>query len=286
MATLKYEILQSFRDHSFRTGAGLCIRNKIDAIRFVDERGYIFFWPITGITFPSLWVSVTGDRPVASAHDDPGHITWRWKDDLLGKGIWYYAKIIRKKSTLVSMDIVPYFYALSENYGSPEHDYLTLYEQGLMTHEAKVIYEAILTGGPLDTITIRQISHMNTRASAGNFDRAINTLQSDFKILPVGIAQTGGWRYAFIYDIVARHYPEIQDQAQQIPEDEARLKLIELYFSSVGAAQVGEIRKFFGWKKPLIERALQKLLTTGFLIPGIKIEQQPGEWFIFRDLMP
>ena len=48
---------------------------------------------------PSLWTAVAGDRPVADAHDDPGHITWGWKDRSLDKKIWYYGKILRRKAT-------------------------------------------------------------------------------------------------------------------------------------------------------------------------------------------
>ena len=79
------------------------------AIGFVEERGFIFFWPIKGIEFPSLWTAVAGDRPVASEHDDPGHVTWGWKDQMLGKRQWYYAKMLRKKATLISLEVAAYF---------------------------------------------------------------------------------------------------------------------------------------------------------------------------------
>ena len=28
------------------------------AVKFVDARGYTFFWPIKGVEFPSLWTAV------------------------------------------------------------------------------------------------------------------------------------------------------------------------------------------------------------------------------------
>ena len=120
------------------------LSSQSQALRFVNERGFIYFWPIKGIDLPSLWMAVAGDRPVADAHDDPAHITWGWKDDALPKRIWYYAKILRRKATMISLDVVPYFYALSENYGSPEEDYLVEYEEGRLTLAAKNIYDALL----------------------------------------------------------------------------------------------------------------------------------------------
>ena len=113
------------------------------ALDFVNERGFIYFWPIKGVTLPSLWVATAGDRPVPDNHDDPGNITWDWKDKSLGKKIWYYGKILRRKATFISMEATPYFYALSENYGSPEEDYLLAYEEGRMTQAAKQIYETL-----------------------------------------------------------------------------------------------------------------------------------------------
>jgi hypothetical protein len=185
------------------------VKNKDQAIRFLNDRGYIFFWPIAGIELPSLWGAVAGDRPVPIVHDDPGHVTWGWKDSLLGKHIWYYAKILRKKATIISMDITPYFYALTENYGSPEEDYLTVYEQGRMTQEAKAVYEALLQNGPLDSISLRKAAHLTSRDSESRFAKALTDLQVDFKIMPVGVVDAGAWHYsAYISSQGTNHHLE------------------------------------------------------------------------------
>lgn len=234
---------------------------------------------------PSLWVAVAGDRPVANNHDDPGHITWSWKDSLLGARRWYYAKVLRKRATLISLEVVPYFYALSENYGSPEDDYLILYEQGRLTQEARLIYEALLDSGPLDTIALRRATRLTSRESNHRFNRALATLQSDFKVLPIGVTQAGGWRYAFAYDLVHRHFPKLPDQAGQIKQSEARRKLIDLYFRSVGVAQLSDLVKLFGWHIPAIESSIDFLVQSGFLIQAIKVENQPGGWIALRELI-
>ncbi len=155
------------------------------ALRFINERGFIYFWPIKGIDLPSLWTAVAGNRPVADAHDDPAHVTWGWKDDALPKRIWYYAKILHRKATMISLDVVPYFYALSQNYGSPEEDHLVAYEEGRLTLAAKNIYDALLKEGTLDSISLRKAARM-TSAKESEWNRALEDLQKDFKILPVG----------------------------------------------------------------------------------------------------
>ncbi len=252
---------------------------------FVNVRGFIYFWPITGILLPSLWTAVAGDRPVADAHDDSGHVTWGWKDALLGQRAWYYAKVLRKKATMISLDLAPYFYALSENYGAYEEDYLTQYEQGRLTQEEKTIYETILFEGSLDTVALRRATHMSSSASESRFNRAMVDLQADFKIVPMAVTQAGAWHYAFAYDITARHYPEIPQLARQIHEDQARQELVRHYLLSVGAAQLQDICKLFGWKPNPAQQAVDQLCSSGFLRQAVQIEKSRGDWIVLAALV-
>ncbi|NTW13301.1 MAG: hypothetical protein HGA30_08330, partial [Anaerolineales bacterium] len=236
MTSISLERLKTHRTRTFNLPPSKRLSSPAQASTFVNRRGFVFFWPISGIDLPSLWTAVAGDRPVADKHDDPGHITWGWKDGALGKKTWYYAKILRKKATMISLEVAPYFYALSENYGSPEEDYLVAYEEGRMPQSAKQVYETLLKEGAMNTLDLRKAAKLSN-AKDSEFNKALETLQADFKILPVGVSEAGAWKYSFIYEIVPRHYPELPEQARHIGEGEARMKLLELYFESVGAAQ-------------------------------------------------
>jgi len=285
MTRISAEALRYYQEQTFRILPEKRIRTLDQAVDFAIERGFIYFWPITGVRFPNLWMAVAGDRPVADAHDDPGHVTWGWKDSLLGSDRWYYAKMLRKKATMISFDLVPYFYALSENYGSPEDDYLTIYEQGRMTLEAKTVYETILEKGPLDTVALRRLTHMSSPNSESRFNRAMTDLQAGFKILPIGVTQSGAWHYAFLYDLVARHYPDIPDLAHAIQEVDARVKLIEVFFRSLGAAQLRDVTRLFGWRLGEAEKALESLVQRGILFRDLELEKGSGEWIALRELI-
>ncbi len=284
MCRLNPEKLKAYQDITFHLRATDRLANLEAAVTFVRERKFIYFWPITGITLPNLWTAVAGDRPVADAHDDPGHVTWGWKDTMLDQRRWYYAKVLRKRATIIALDFAPYFYALSENYGSFEDDFLTLYEQGRMTQEAKRVYEALLAEGPLDTVALRRATHLTSRESDYRFNRAVTDLQTDFKILPTGVARVGGWNYAFIYDIVGRYYPELPEQARFISEGDARTKLAEAYFRSVGAAQIKDLAKLFGWQHKAAEKVASQLVQSGLLRSGPELETKPGAWLALTEL--
>ena len=183
----------------------------------MNARGFVYFWPIKGIDLPALWTAVAGDRPVADEHDDPGHVTWGWKDGALDKKIWYYGKILRRKATIISLEAAPYFYALSENYGSPEEDYLISYHEGRLTQSAKQIYETLLDSGALNTIDLRRLAKL-ANAKESEFNKGLEQLQSDFKILPIGVSEAGAWRYSHIYELTSRHFPDLPAQARAISE--------------------------------------------------------------------
>ena len=285
MPKLTRKKIETYRRDTFRISPGKRVKTRDEAVQFANQRGFIYFWPIKDITLPSLWVAVAGDRPVADAHDDPGHVTWGWKDGLLGKQRWYYAKVLRKKSTIISLETAPYFYALSENYGAPDEDYMVQYMQGRMTQEARVVYEALLNEGPLDTITLRRSARLSSRESDSRFNRALADLQADFKLLPVGTSQAGGWRYSFVYDLVHRHFPGVPEQARTIDEPQARQRLIELYMRSVGAATRREIPKILRWSKQHIDHALDQLVNAQVIQRNLEIDDQEEEWLALSDLL-
>jgi hypothetical protein len=278
------ERLEAYRANTFHTAPGLRIASAEEAVAFVDERGFTFFWPIKGVDLPSVWVAAAGDRPVPNEHDDPGHITWGWKDSLLGKKRWYYARLLRRRNAMISLQAAPYFYALSPNYGDPENDYLEEYRQGSLSMEARLVYEALLREGPLDTLALRKAAGLSSSASTTRFNRALDDLQIGFKILPVGVSQAGAWHYAFIYDITARHMPELVEQARFLSESASRRHLTMLYFQSVGAAPNNTIARLFGWIPEITQPVIQQLVKQGLLVENVQIEGNKGELLALPEL--
>jgi hypothetical protein len=275
--------LQALRARTFNLPPAKRVSTPAQAATFVNKRGFVYFWPIKGIDLPSLWTAVAGDRPVADKHDDPGHITWGWKDDALDKKTWYYAKILRGKATMISLETAPYFYALSENYGSPEEDYLIAYQEGRLPQSAKQVYETLLDKGSMNTLDLRKEAKLSN-AKDSEFNKALEYLQRDFKILPVGVAQAGAWKYSHIYEITTRHFPDLAEQARKITESQARGKLLEIYFDLVGAAQLRDVTKLFGWSNEVGKRVIGKLADANKLI----LTDHPkftGEWVAVKEVV-
>jgi hypothetical protein len=84
----------------------------------------------------------------------------------------------------------------------------------------------------------------------------------DFKIMPVGISNAGGWRYAFIYDLVPRQFTDLIEKSRFITEPSARKTLILNFMSSVGAVKESDLRRLFGWNPDLLHSVLEQLMVS------------------------
>lgn len=277
--------INQYRSKTYRFSSDLNLNSKKDAIDFVNERGYIFFWPIKGIDLPSLWCAVAGNRPVPNNHDDPGHITWRWKDDLLGKKKWYYAKILRRKSTIISLKMIPCFFALSQFVYEGLDEINFLYKQGKITSEEKQIYSSLINSGPLDTIALRNQSQSTISTTASRFNRALESLQRDFRIVPSGISQNGRWNYSYIYQTVQNVFPDLIEQSLRINKEHAFNAILQSFFRSNGIGTMKEIQKIFGWDKREIHKTINSLISSGAIKRLSSSEDMEKEIFTIPELL-
>jgi hypothetical protein len=272
MVQLSRESLLAYRRQTYRCDPSLRLHHREEAIQFVNQRGFIFFWPISTVPLPSLWAAVAGDRPVADEHDDPGHITWGWKDELLGQGIWYYGRVLARKNCMISLETLPYFYALSPNYGEPEADYLEDYRRGSLPLEAKNVYETLLKEGPMDSIALRRAAHLSSPGSDSRFNHALEILQTSFRVVPIGTSTNGAWHYSFVYDLFHRHFPTVIDQSRLISEKAARSRLLITYFYAVGACTLRDMSRIFRWEMDSTKNTLSSLIETHQVVSDIQIE--------------
>ena len=268
----KRDIMQA-RQARYRRRMDLRVTTPEQAQSFVDDVGFCFLFPIQDVEMPSLWDAIAG-RVVKTSSSHSGYEierTWGWKDDALNKKWWYYGKLVRHKATLVSLDFLPNFYALSANYGDYEHDYLEEYRQGRLSAEAKAIYEALLKNGALDAIRLRREAHMSSEANKPRFEKALTELQTGLKVLPVGIAEAGAWRYAFIYEVLPRWLPDVPERARDIGRGLARRALLDQYLRNVIATTLPAAARVFGWPLDETRRTAEALAQEGRAALDVKV---------------
>jgi hypothetical protein len=273
MKTLTKHDVHDLRAARYRRRMDLRVTTRDQAVEFVNEVGFCFLFPIQNVEMPSLWDAVAG-RVLKTTNKHSGYEierTWGWKDEALGQKLWFYGKLLRRRATLIGLDFLPNFYALSENFGDYEHDYLDEYHTGALSAEAKTIYEALLRNGALDAIRLRRESRMSAEASKPRFEKALTELQVGLKVLPIGIAPVGAWRYAFIYEVLPRWFPDVADRARSINRAEARRQILDRYLHNVIASPLVTASRLFGWKLDDTRKAVEELAAQGRVEIDVKV---------------
>lgn len=269
--------ITALRNERYHRTPARRVRSEEEAVAFVEEVGFAFLFGDKTVEIPTLWGAICGEnRPVPRHHNDPDlGRTWRWKDTLPSRGAIYYGKLLRNKPTLVALDLLPAFYALSPNFGDLE-DYLEQYAAGELSVEAKNVYEVLLKGGALATSRLRQIAGLaGGGANARRFERALTELQTQLKIVKVGISDANRWGYAYVYDLFLRRFPYLPGAARQISSDQAMETLLLRYLRNVVAQPTRAVQRLFGWDDWNWRRVLERLTARKLVILDARIEGLP-----------
>ena len=264
---LAWAALLAQRDARWHRRPDLRVLSEEAAHLFVDEVGMAFLFSNQGIVMPSLWEAINGgQRPMPEHHHDPAlGWTWDWKDSLPARKAIWYGKLLRQKPTLLSLRLLPAFYALSSNFGELD-DYLEQYQDGRMSVEARDVYAAILKNGPSSTNALRRLTGMvGTGEVARRFDRAIGELQADLKIVKTGIGDDNRWKYTYIYDALLRWSPELAEQARALTGRQAMTAILTAYLRTVVALPAPSLAPLFGWDAAVTARVLAELRAAGTL---------------------
>ena len=146
------------------------------------------------------------------------------------------------------------------------------------------MYETILKNGPLDTLTLRESAGLAASESSSRFNRALNLLQRDFRILPVGVSDRGAWHYTFIYEASHRQFPELVAQAKTISDNEARKQILKAFLLALGVVNMKQMHRFFQWPDCSIRQTLEGLMDERYVAPTSSPLQSSGEWFTITGL--
>ena len=107
---------------------------------------------------------------------------------------------------------------------------------------------------------------MSADSAKSRFERGSVELQVGLKVLPIGVARTGAWNYAFTYELFQRWVPEVPEQARVIKRSEARHVLVQRYLDNVVVADrkmIAKVLHVLKWTSAELERTIAALLQEG-----------------------
>jgi hypothetical protein len=241
--------MKPLRTNGNKIGWPRRVRTLAEARKYIDRAGFCMLFPVTNVPLPSLYCAVTRRRPSAGiVFDKHFEMLWRWKDDLPRRGRAFYAKYFRARGTFISLEQLPHFLAMRETAVAPS-DHARLWADGRIRDDARVIWEALERHGPLATLELRHLCHMETKAGNVRFKRSMLDLQCLLVVVHFGSEQeTGAWASGR-FELTCRAFPNQTAAASAIAPDVARARLTAKYLESYPAASPVQLARLFGWSK-------------------------------------
>ena len=220
-----------------------------DARKYIDALGFCVLFPVKNVALPSLYWPVTRRGPDDDfVFDRYFEQIWRWKDELPRRRYAIYAKYFRTRGTFISLEYLPFFLAMRETAVGPT-DHARLYAEGRIRDDARSIWEALADEGPLATLELRHLCHMETKAGNVRFKRAMLDLQSLLLVGHFGKEQeTGAWE-STRFELTCRAFPAQTAAAFAIDPAVARAKLAAKYRQSKPGAPPVQLSRLFGWSR-------------------------------------
>ena len=230
--------------------------------RLVDDLGFCHAftpeppdYPFPVAAVPALFEFLPTDD-----EDTRWDWAWTWKDSVLESGCMFYARLVHRKPTYVSSEMLPYFYAMSGNVGD-EDDCLNAREEGRISAFACAVFDRVAASGPTTTIELGR----HFAASRATLDRALTELQAAMLLVPAGTRPEGPRKYTYLWDTFARRFPAAVAAASSLGRSRATEEVVLRYLQLAGAASEQQICRALPVPAFLIRNALQKLQSRGLV---------------------
>ena len=222
------------------------VRTLADAVRFLDHVGFCVLFPVKGVELPSLYFAAARKR--AMTWDRYALLVWDWKDELPRKRRAFYAKYFKARGSFLSIAMLPNFISHQESAAAPE-DFERFYENGRITHDAKVIWESLAAHGPMATLELRHACRMESKQGNVRFKKAMLELQRALLVVHFGAEQeTAAWASGR-FELTARAFPKQASGARRISPETARVKIAAKYLEIYPSETPMQLARLFRWSK-------------------------------------
>jgi hypothetical protein len=266
------EEIEKWRDRVHRRTPRLSVRTPRKALQFINDVGFCFAFKSVNSELPCLWHAACGERspvmPRRTHHDPFISFVWEVKNVLPSQRLVYYGRILKHRPTLVSLELFPYFYALTRRTGARD-EYLRAFRHGELSPIAKGIMDALVDSSPQVTKGLKLAVGRHSGSERAAFDRAMVELQMNMFVVKTAEHYDP---FTFEWELVPRAFPSEVRKARRITAQEARGKILEQYFRSQLVCSAPAICRLFGWEKQEVFQTLGMLVNKGVITPDVTVD--------------
>jgi hypothetical protein len=236
------------------------VRSLSRAAAFVDDVGFALLFGLPDGSMPSLYEATRGG---GSGGRMPGledgwsadaERVWGWKDLLPQRGMAWYGRFVRGRSSLLSPGLLRDLYPRS---GEPAD-----FEEEPLSVDGAKIAQILLLNGPTSTTVLREATAAVGPRGRARFDKAVAELGKKLVVTHLGVEdQDAGWPAARL-ELTARAF-EVGSPTQQGSGGAARLRSARRYLDTMVQARPHELGNAFGWGADAARLAFEELVALG-----------------------
>jgi hypothetical protein len=257
--------IQKLQDRKAHRLPSLRIKTIDSAGKFIHEVGFCLLFPLDRINLPTLYdATCGGERKIMAGWSETMQKLWSWKDELAANKQAFFGKYFKGRPSFISLEMLPYFYAISGNYGGIE-DYQEIYEEGRITQEAKRICDFIYNKGATPTVRLKKEAGFRGKGGGYRFDKALKELQRSLLVANRGIYTGESSWPSIIVDLLPRIFPKEVKKSLKVSEEKARKEIVKKFFDVALAARGKDLNGILDWKGEHVQSTLDALLKEGVI---------------------
>jgi len=233
------EQVEAYRDRMWRREPELRVENAFMAEQFINDVGFCGALTDVRRPGPSLYIAVCGRRdahmPRNVQRDPESSLTWNIKDEVMMKGRVYYGKLVKGRATFVARRLIPHFSAL---WGIPREQ-----EPLALSGDALKVLAILREEWEMASSDLRKTSGIADRV---RFNKALNELQSRFKIVPAQVLYEPTFTY--IWSILEGRFSE--EMKVSVSREKSLCEIARAYLRGAGMTVRGELARVTGLSRP------------------------------------
>ena len=273
--------IDRWRARVHRQSPRVAVNTKRRALNFIDRVGFCLVFRAEGDELSSLWQAVHGPCPEnilrGQFEKQASAFLWEMKQALPAEGAVYYGKLLLHRPTMISLDFLPYFYALSGRTGERD-EYVRAAIRGEISSMARRIMETFRRRSHLSTRQIRQMLQKSGPVGSGSFALAMNELQSKMYIAK---GDEDRRPFSFTWVPVRVLFAAQVRKARHISAEQARRAILEQHLRNQLLCTLPGIRKVFRWSRQEVYQTLGELLRRGIINSEARVEGVSGHVYTY-----
>jgi hypothetical protein len=245
--------IEDFRDERWCREEARRVESALDVERFVEDVGFAAGFTDSRRPGPSVYVAVCGRRdavlPRNVQKDPETALAWELKDEVMGRGKVYYAKLARGKTMFIAPRMVAYFHAI---WGMKKSE-----EQSRLGTHARAILRVLRKEWEMGTGDLRDESGVKDRAS---FGRAMDELQAAMIVIPTAAVYAP--KFTYIWSLGIDRFPD--ELTRRVNRETAVREIARCFLAGAGMTIPGELARVTGLSRPEAGRGNLALVAEGY----------------------